>query len=220
MSDTHDHAGHGHAPHGDHGHEPHEREPDPEIVLKEAALRDLLIEKGIFTADDIRRAMEAMEARSPAMGARIVARAWTDPAFKTALLAHANSAVAQFGINMGVAELTVVENSADVHNVIVCTLCSCYPRALLGIPPSWYKSKSYRSRTVRDPRGVLAEFGTVLPPGTTVRVHDSTADLRFLVLPRRPAGTEGWDADALARLVTRDSLIGVATALAPGSAGT
>ncbi|MSP89253.1 MAG: nitrile hydratase subunit alpha [Alphaproteobacteria bacterium] len=210
--DAHDNADHDHT---DHGPTPLEREPDPAIALQEMALRELLIEKGIFTADDIRRAMEAMEARSPAMGARVVARAWSDQAFKTALLTHGNSAVATFGVSMGVAELTVVENTPEVHNVIVCTLCSCYPRALLGIPPSWYKSKSYRSRVVRDPRGVLAEFGTTLPPGMKVRVHDSTADLRFLVLPRRPAGTDGWYADALASLVTRDCLIGVAMARAP-----
>jgi len=219
MSSTHehstrDHPGHDHTGHSHSEPEAHEREPDPEIVLRERALRELLIEKGIFTADDIRRAMETMEARSPAMGARVVARAWTDPAFKTALLAHANSAVTQFGVNMGVAELTVVENTAELHNMIVCTLCSCYPRALLGIPPSWYKAKAYRSRAVRDPRGVLAEFGTVLPAEVAVRVHDSTADLRFMVLPRRPDGTEGWSAEALKRLVTRDSLIGVTTARA------
>lgn len=209
MSSDHDHP--------KHDHESTEHKPDPEIALKEAALRELLLEKGIFTTDDIRRAMEAMEARSPAMGARVVARAWIDPRFKEMLLAHANSAVAEFGITMGVAELMVVENTDEVHNVIVCTLCSCYPRALLGIPPSWYKSRAYRSRLVRDPRAVLAEFGTILPSSVAVHVHDSTADLRFLVLPRQPARTEGWNADALASLVTRDSLIGVTLPRDPDS---
>jgi len=185
----------------------------------EAALRELLIEKGIFTAEDIQRAIAAMEARTSARGAAVIARAWVDPDFKKALLEHANSAVAQFGVAMGLAELTVVENTPDTHNLIVCTLCSCYPRALLGVPPSWYKSKAYRSRAVREPRQVLAEFGLVLPEGVKVRVHDSTADLRFIVMPERPPGTEGWSEERLATLVTRDSLIGVAKALDPAVAG-
>lgn len=196
-----------------HDHTPlPEREPDPETALKESALRELLIEKGILSAADIRRAMEAMEARGPATGARVVARAWTDPAFRQRLFAHPNGAVAELGVNMGLAELTVVENSSQLHNVVVCTLCSCYPRALLGIPPSWYKSKSYRSRVVRDPRSVLAEFGTHLPDDIAIRVHDSSADLRFMVLPLRPAGTDEWDEERLAALVTRDCLIGVTPA--------
>lgn len=185
----------------------------------EAALRELLIEKGVFTAADIQRAMTAMEARTPERGAAVVARAWVDPDFKAALLAHANSAVARFGVSMGLAKLTVVENTPDTHNLIVCTLCSCYPRALLGIPPSWYKSKAYRSRAVREPRAVLAEFGLRLPDSVRLRVHDSTADLRFIVLPERPAGTDGWSEERLAGLVARDSLIGVARALGPVATG-
>jgi nitrile hydratase len=156
-----------------------------------------------------------MDARSPALGARVVARAWTDPAFKAQLLADGTRACQSLGIDMGPTNLCVVENTAEAHNLIVCTLCSCYPRTLLGLPPDWYKSRAYRSRAVREPRAVLAEFGTVLPEGTTVRVHDSTADLRYLVLPRRPAGTEGWSEEALAALVTRDSMIGVALAKEP-----
>jgi nitrile hydratase alpha subunit len=213
-------ADHGH----DHGHD-HDRahgvfqtdhvEPDPEIALMEAALRELLIEKGVFSAQDLQRAIQAMEARGPAKGAAIVARAWTDPEFRHRLLTHANSAVMEFGVNMGLAELVVLENTRDTHNLVVCTLCSCYPRALLGIPPSWYKTRAYRSRVVREPRTILEEFGLTLPPQVRVRVHDSTADLRFLVLPQRPASTQGWDRDRLASLVTRDSLIGVARALEP-----
>lgn len=189
--------------------------PDPEIALMEAALRELLIEKGIFSATDLQRAIEAMEARGPAVGAAIVARSWVDPAFRDALFRHANSAVAQFGVNMGLADLVVLENTADCHNLVVCTLCSCYPRALLGIPPSWYKTKAYRSRAVREPRAVLAEFGLILDSEVAVKVHDSTADLRFIVIPQRPAGTEGWSEERLLRLVTRDSLIGVGLALDP-----
>ena len=200
-ADSHDHT------------QPLDREPDPEIALKEMALRELLIEKGIFSAEDIRRAMEAMEGRGAAMGGRVVARAWTDSDFKQRLLMHSNGAVAEFGVNMGLAELTVVEDTPEVYNVIVCTLCSCYPRALLGIPPSWYKSKAYRSRLVSEPRSVLAEFGTQLPEETAVRVHDSTADLRFMVLPQRPRGTEGWNEERLAATVTRDCLIGVTPVL-------
>ena len=191
---------------------PAEREPDPQIALKETATRELLIEKGVFTAADIRRAMEAIEARGPAMGGRIVARAWRDPAFKRRLLTHANGAVAEFGVAMGLAELTVVENTSALHNVVVCTLCFCSPRALLGIPPSWYKSRAYRLRVVREPRAALAEFGTHLPGDVVVRVHDSTADLRYMVLPQRPAGTDDWDEERLAALVTRDCLVGVTAA--------
>jgi nitrile hydratase len=138
-----------------------------------------------------------------------VAKAWTDPAFKARLLADGNAAAAELGINAGEAKLTVVENTEKVHNVIVCTLCSCYPRAVIGLPPDWYRSKSYRSRVVIEPRKVLAEFGTVVPDDVAVRVHDSLADLRYLVLPRRPAGTEGWSAERLAAIVTRDCLVGV-----------
>lgn len=208
--DPHAHT-HDHAPPAEH------RAPDPEIALMEMALRELLIEKGIFSAAELQRAIETMEARGPARGAAIVARAWVDPAFRDSLLSHANSAVARFGVNMGLAELVAIENTPDCHNLVVCTLCSCYPRALLGIPPGWYKTKAYRSRAVLEPRTVLAEFGLELPHDVRVRVHDSTADLRFIVVPQRPPGTEGWSEERLARLVTRDSMIGVAPALDPAA---
>lgn len=206
--DPHEHV-HDHSPPAEH------QEPDPEITLMEMALRELLIEKGIFSAAELQRAIETMEARGPARGAAIVARAWVDSAFRDSLLRHANSAVSHFGVNMGLAELVAIENTSDCHNLVVCTLCSCYPRALLGIPPGWYKSKAYRSRAVHEPRAVLLEFGLALPHDVRVRVHDSTADLRFIVVPQRPAGTEGWSEERLARLVTRDSMIGVARALEP-----
>ena len=178
--------------------------------LLEAAVRELLIEKSVFTADEVRRAVEVMDARSPAQGARIVARAWVDPDYKARLLADGSAAARELGIDVGPTRLAVVENTAHVHNLIVCTLCSCYPRWVLGLPPDWYKSKAYRSRAVREPRAVLAEFGTAIAPAVTVRVHDSTAELRYLVLPMRPAGTDGMSEEALAALVTRDSMIGVA----------
>src|SRR5262249_1175973 len=160
----------------------------------------------------IRRTVEAMDARSPALGARVVARAWADTAFKARLLADGTAACEELGITMGGTNLVVVESTPDVHNLIVCTLCSCYPRMLLGLPPDWYKSRNYRSRVVRDPRGVLAEFGTTIPADTQIRVHDSTADMRYLVIPMRPKGTENCSEGDLARLVTRDTMIGVALA--------
>jgi nitrile hydratase len=181
----------------------------------ETAVRELLIEKGMITAEEVRAAVEAMDARTPAQGARVVARAWTDPEFKARLLADGTAACEELGIDMGPTRLVVVESNEAVHNVIVCTLCSCYPRMLLGLPPDWYKSTSYRSRTVREPRAVLTEFGTELPNEVQVRVHDSTADMRYMVLPRRPAGTEDFDEEGLAALVTRDSLIGVTVPKAP-----
>ena len=183
--------------------------------IMEIALRELLIEKGVFTADDVRREVELMEGRNPGRGARMVARAWVDPAYKQRLLANANEAAAELGFEAGAFRILVMENTPAVHNLIVCTLCSCYPRTLLGLPPAWYKSLSYRSRAVREPRAVLAEFVTVLPDDVEVRVHDSTADMRYMVMPMRPAGTEGWGEDALAELVTRDSLIGVARVIEP-----
>lgn len=209
------HAHHDH----DHSH-PHPHEPDADAPLgyyqiMEVAVRELLIEKGIITADDVRRAVEAMDARSPAQGARVVARAWTDPIYKARLLADGSAAVAELGIEMPATHLVVVENRPGLHNVIVCTLCSCYPRMLLGLPPDWYKSRNYRTRVVREPRAVLAEFGTILPDDVEVRVHDSTADMRYLVLPERPPGTEGWSAEQLAALVTRDCMIGVTRATTP-----
>jgi len=213
----HDH-GHDHA-HGPADHHPPPR-PDTDDTLTyykamEIAVRELLIEKGVFGAEDVRRAIEAMDARSPAQGARVVARAWTDPAYKARLLADPNAAIGELGIEPGVYKLVVLENSARVHNLVVCTLCSCYPRGVLGLPPDWYKSRAYRSRAVREPRAVLREFGTEILEGVEVRVHDSTADMRYLVLPERPAGTGGMSEPELADLVTRDSMIGVARVHAP-----
>ncbi|MEE9240576.1 MAG: nitrile hydratase subunit alpha [bacterium] len=176
----------------------------------ETAVRELLIEKGILTADEVRREVEKMDARSPAQGARVVARAWTDPAFKERLLTNGTAACEELGIEMGPTYLVVVENTDTVHNAIVCTLCSCYPRMLLGPPPDWYKSRAYRSRVVREPRVVLMEFGLDLPESVVARVHDSTADMRYMVLPKRPGGTEDMDEAALAGIVTRDCMIGVA----------
>jgi nitrile hydratase len=176
----------------------------------QSAVEELLILKGVVTREDIARQVEAMEHRSYQRGAKVVARAWVDPAYKARLLADGSAAATELGLEVGPLKLIVVENTPRVHNVIVCTLCSCYPRMLLGIPPEWYKSREYRSRAVREPRAVLAEFGTQLPADVEIRVHDSTADMRYMVLPLRPGGTQGWDEARLAALVTRDSLIGVA----------
>jgi nitrile hydratase alpha subunit len=215
---VHDH-GHEHA--HEHAHAPHPpARPDTDDGLTyykamEIAVRELLIEKGVITADDVRRAIETMDARSPAQGARVVARAWSDPAYKARLLADPNAAILELGIEPGVYKLVVLENTPRVHNLVVCTLCSCYPRGVLGLPPDWYKSRAYRSRAVREPRAVLREFGTAIPDTVEVRVHDSTADMRYLVLPERPTGTEGWSEAKLAELVTRDSMIGVARVHAP-----
>ena len=211
MSEHTHHHDHDHAhPHA-HPHAP--PQPDEKIhsyyQVLGLALKELLIEKGIVTPDEIRSAIEARDAITPALGAAIVARAWTDPAYKSRLLSNATEAVKEMGADMGDLHLQVVENTPKVHNVIVCTLCSCYPRAILGLPPSWYKSREYRARVVREPRAVLQEFGTAIPAHVEVRVHDSTADLRYLVLPMQPEGTEGMGADRLAQLVTRDCMVGV-----------
>ena len=175
----------------------------------QAAVEELLILKGVVTAADVDRQVAAMASRTPARGARMVAHAWVDPDYKARALADGSAAAEEIGLEVGPLKLIVVENTPEVHNVIVCTLCSCYPRMLLGVPPEWYKSRAYRSRVVRDPRTVLAEFGTRIPEGVRIRVHDSTADMRYVVLPMRPAGTDGWSEERLAGLVTRDSLIGV-----------
>jgi len=180
--------------------------------VMESALRELLLEKGIFTAEELNREVETMEARSPATGSRIVARAWVDPAYKARLLDNGAAAVAELGIAPGPYHLIALENTEGLHNLVVCTLCSCYPRFILGVPPAWYKSQEYRRRAVRDPRGVLAEFGLTLPDSVEVRVHDSNADMRYLVIPARPKGTEGWSEEKLADLVTRDCMIGTAVA--------
>ena len=210
---AHDHHHHDHGHHHGHNH-PHDpievSEGASEYEIMVHAIKELLIEKGVITGEDIRKTLEFMDTRTPALGAKVVARAWTDPEFKKRLLANGTSAVAEMGIPMGDAELIVVENSKDVHNVIVCTLCSCYPRTVLGLPPDWYKSRNYRSRVVVEPRAVLKEFGTELPDAVTLRTHDSNADMRYLVLPERPAGTEGWSQEQLAAIVTRDCMVGVA----------
>jgi nitrile hydratase alpha subunit len=209
----HDHHDHDH----DHDHEHDDHAPiedghHGEDELLEIAIRELLIEKGVLSAEQIARQIDAIESRTPALGAKVVARAWVDGEFRARLLAEPREAVeAAFGLDLsGPAELRVLANEPGVHNVVVCTLCSCYPRMLLGPPPAWYKATAYRARVVRDPRGVLAEFGLSLPEAMEVRVSDSTADLRYLVLPERPAGTDGLDEDALAGLVTRDCMIGTA----------
>jgi len=199
------------------GPDPHKPRPDHDDTMThhkmlEIAVRELLIEKGVLTADEIREAIERMDARGPHLGAKVVAKAWVDPAFKARLLKDGSAGAEEAGVQMDQpTRLIVVENTPEVHNLVVCTLCSCYPRMVLGIPPDWYKSRAYRSRAVSEPRAVLEEFGTKLPDSVAVRVHDSTADMRYLVLPMRPTGTEGLSEDQLAQLVTRDSMIGVTT---------
>ena len=204
-------------PHDGHDHsqtfQPDEEESLDDFGLEEMAIRELLIEKGLFSAEEFRKAIEALDSRSPELGSEVVVRAWTDPEFRELLLRDGNAAVAEYGVNMGETVLYAVENTPEVHNVVVCTLCSCYPKPLLGIPPDWYKSRNYRSRTVREPREVLREFGTTLPDDVEVRVHDSTADLRYIVIPERPDGSADMDETALRKLVTRDSMIGVVRAL-------
>ncbi|MBH60937.1 MAG: nitrile hydratase subunit alpha [Alphaproteobacteria bacterium] len=202
----------------DHGHDhdhPHPNQPDIDsepmgyYQLMGSALGELLIEKGVITADELRAAIENVDSRSPEGGAKVVAKAWTDPEYKARLLENGTAAVDELGIDMPATHLVVVENTDKVHNVIVCTLCSCYPRMLLGLPPDWYKAHAYRSRVVREPRAVLKEFGTEVADDVEIRVHDSTADMRYLVLPRRPDGTEGMSEGELVELVSRDCMIGV-----------
>jgi nitrile hydratase len=209
MSDHHDHD-------HDRTFQPDHAEPTSDAARVGLALRELLIEAGHYTADEERQVIEAMQGASPENGAKIVARAWTDPDYKQRLLDNGIEAIRELGFDLQPYEFTVMENSADTHNVIVCTLCSCYPRALLGMSPAWYKSGSYRARVVREPRSVLREFGVDLDDGVEVRVHDSTAELRYMVLPQRPAGTGDWSEDKLATLVTRDSLIGTQRVLTSG----
>ena len=204
--DDHDHD-HGHAD----PHAPAAEAPAPGYYeIMETAVRELLIERGHFSADEIRRQIEVLDSRTPALGAQVVARAWADPAFKASLLANGRTCCEAVGISFyDDTELIVLENTPTVHNLIVCTLCSCYPRPVLGLPPDWYKLKPYRSRAVIEPRAVLKEFGTLIPDDVDVRVSDSTAAVRYLVLPMRPAGTDGWSEEQLAALVTRDTMIGV-----------
>ena len=198
-----------------HGHE-HPRHELSQVAKRIYAIRELLVEKGVISEKDIQCQFDYQEARSPANGARLVARAWTDAAFKARFIADPKAACAEMGIDAtAINEFVVLENTQRVRHMVVCTLCSCYPRPILGRPPDWYKSFNYRQRSVVDPRGVMREFGLALPDDVEVRVHDSTADIRYIVLPVRPAGTENWSAAELERLVTRDSMIGVMDAL-PG----
>jgi len=180
------------------------------------AMRDFFVEKGVITEKDIQCQIEYQEARTPANGAKLVAKAWVDPAFKARFIADPKAACAEIGIDAtALNEFVVLENTPKVRHMVVCTLCSCYPRPILGRPPDWYKSFNYRQRSVADPRGVMREFGLELADDIEVRVHDSTADIRYIVMPLRPAGTQGWREEDLAKLVTRDSMIGVMEAL-PG----
>ncbi|MDE0968544.1 MAG: nitrile hydratase subunit alpha [Octadecabacter sp.] len=185
--------------------------------VMEISVRELLAEKGITTAREITAQIDKMDARSPINGAQVVARAWCDPQFYAALMNDASTATRDMGFDIGALKLIAVENTDDVHNMIVCTLCSCYPRNLLGLPPDWYKSRAYRSRTVREPRSVLAEFGVTFPSSTQIRVHDSTADMRYIVIPKRPIGTENMLQNDLVGLVTRDSMIGTGLAITPST---
>jgi nitrile hydratase alpha subunit len=208
-----------HHDHGDHTHDhdhddhapvtEHDDGPPSEFEIMSRAMQELLEEKGIVTAEQVRRRMEVFEEDFPYRGSKLVARAWTDPAFRQRLLDDGKAACAEMGIDLEADRLIAVENTPEVHNVVVCTLCSCYPRALLGMPPTWYKSRNYRSRVVFEPRAVLKEFGTDFPDSVTVRVHDSNADMRYVVIPMRPKGTEGWSDEQLEDILTRDTLVGV-----------
>ena len=213
MSGHDDHHGHDHA----RTFQPDHREPDSDAALTGLAQRELLIEAGHYSAVEEQAMIAKMQGASPENGARLAARAWTDPEFKQRLLEDGAETIKELGFDLSPVEFTVLENTGQVHNVIVCTLCSCYPRSLLGMSPAWYKSKNYRSRVVREPRIVLAEFGVKLSDEVEVRVHDSTAELRYMVLPQRPEGTDGWSEDKLAALVTRDALIGTQRDLQLGS---
>jgi nitrile hydratase alpha subunit len=205
-SERHDH---------DHGHsQPHteigQSVPPGYYEIMETAVRELLIERKLIGAHEIRRQIEVLDSRTPALGAKVVARAWVDPDFKARLLANGRAACEELGISFyDDTSLIVLENTDTVHNLIVCTLCSCYPRPVLGLPPDWYKLKPYRSRAVSEPRAVLAEFGTIIPEDVEIHVSDSTAMVRYLVLPKRPEGTVNYREDELAALVTRDAMIGV-----------
>jgi nitrile hydratase len=209
----------------DHDHDhPHDHEPitnggEPPAAARVRALEELLVEKGVIRREDVREGVDWLVSRSPADGARLVARAWVEPGFRERLLADARAAALELGLDPGPAPVVVaLENTDEIHHLVVCTLCSCYPRALLGPPPDWYKSLPYRSRAVSDPRGVLDEFGLDLDEDVELRVVDSTADIRYLVIPARPQDTDGMSEDELAALVTRDSMIGVAQPQAPSSA--
>jgi nitrile hydratase len=202
MSDHHDH---------DHPHEAIGHDGEPPAAARARVLEELLVAKGVVTREAVRQGIDWLVSRSPADGARLVAHAWVDPEFKQRLLADARAAADELGLEAGPSpKVVAVENTDGVHHMVVCTLCSCYPRALLGSPPAWYKSLAYRSRAVSEPRAVLSEFGVELDPKVELRVLDSTADVRYLVVPERPEGTDGLTEAELAALVTRDSMIGVA----------
>jgi nitrile hydratase alpha subunit len=204
-------------PHDD-PHAPVEEAPGgPDYFdILQMAIREIMVEKGLIGADEVRAMIETLDAHEPAHGSALVAHAWSDPAFKERLLADGTAAIKEFGIdNYDGTHLIVLEQTADTHNLVVCTLCSCYPRPVLGLPPDWYKSRPYRARAVREPRALLAEFGTHVPDDVTIRVHDSNANMRYLVLPMRPEGTDDWSEERLAELVTRDAMIGVTTARKP-----
>jgi nitrile hydratase alpha subunit len=204
--------------HHDHDHAPITSGDEPAAAARVRALEELLVEKDAITREDVRRRIDWLVSRTPTDGAKLVARAWLDPGFKERLLRDARAAALEVGLDPGPSPVVVaLENTDDLHHLVVCTLCSCYPKALLGPPPDWYKSLPYRSRAVSDPRGVLREFGVELEDDFAVRVVDSTADIRYLVLPRRPEGTESLGEEELAALVSRDSMIGVAEPSAPAS---
>jgi nitrile hydratase len=207
MANAHDH---------DHNHDHQATPSDPALRVK--ALESLLVEKGLVDPAALDALVDAFENKvGPRNGARVVARAWVNPAYKKRLLEDAPAAIAELGYTSGQGEhMVALENGPKVHNLVVCTLCSCYPWPVLGLPPVWYKSAAYRSRAVIDPRGVLREFGAQIGEDVDVRVWDSTAELRYLVIPERPAGTENWNEEELAALVTRDAMVGVAKVPAPG----
>ena len=207
MSHDHDHD------HNDEHTHPTQEDNDLTLTSGEAkfiALREMLIEKGIITGEEVRKRLEFNDSATPHQGARMVARAWVDPEYKIRMLADGKKAAIELGIDVVEAEIMVIENTVNIHNLVVCTLCSCYPRSLLGEPPAWYVSKAYRSRAVREPRAVMQEFGLKFPRDVEVRVHDSNADLRYLILPMRPAGTQQLTENELANLVSRDCLVGMA----------
>jgi nitrile hydratase len=193
------------------GHAPAQNDPPPGYYeILEISVRELLTERGLISADEFRHQIEILDSRSPTLGAQLVARAWVDPAFKQRLLANGVAGAAEFGVDQyDSTDFVVLENTDKIHNVICCTLCSCYPRAVLGLPPAWYKSAPYRSRVIREPRAVLAEFGTIVPDEVEIRVSDSTANLRYMVLPVQPEGTEHFTEEQLRAIVTRDCMIGV-----------
>lgn len=219
MSEHHDH--------GMYDSDPlHHHPPQPDLEdsalthhqIMQMAVAELLIEKDIIDPEELRAQIDFMDSITPARGAQLVAKAWADEGFKDRLVADSKAAAKEIGMDIGPIPILVMENTQDEHNLIVCTLCSCYPRLLLGIPPDWYKSRSYRRRAISEPRNVLTEFGTELSDAVEIKVHDSTADMRYMVLPMRPAGTDGMSEGELAELVTRDCMIGVTVPKGPGAA--